>query len=80
MTHHLRERYLATAAAAALAIAMSAPGQAQTLPPPPADAPISAEAATAGYVVKNTGPGPLVALRYFGPDVHADLPTHGRQP
>lgn len=41
---------------------------------------ISAEAATAGYVVKNTGPGPLVALRYFGPDVHADLPTHGRQP
>ena len=38
---------------------------------------ISAEAATAGYEVANTGPGPLVALRYFGPDVHADLPMHG---
>ena len=40
---------------------------------------ISAEAATAGYVVENTGPGPLVALRYFGPDVHTDLPLHGRK-
>ncbi len=38
---------------------------------------ISAEAAAAGYEVVNTGPGPLVALRYFGPDVHADLPTIG---
>jgi hypothetical protein len=27
----------------------------------------------------NTGPGPLVSLRYFGPDVHADLPKSGRQ-
>jgi hypothetical protein len=39
---------------------------------------ISADAAAAGYVVENTGPGPLVALRYFGPDVHTDLPRHGR--
>jgi hypothetical protein len=40
---------------------------------------ISADAATAGYTVKNTGPGPLVSLRYFGPDVHSDLPMHGRK-
>ena len=40
---------------------------------------ISADAAAAGYVVENTGPGPLVALRYFGPDVHDDLPLHGRK-
>jgi len=40
---------------------------------------ISAEAAAAGYVVENTGPGPLVALRYFGPDVHDDLPMNGKQ-
>jgi hypothetical protein len=39
---------------------------------------ISAEAAAAGYTVENTGPGPLVALRYFGPDVHTDLPVNGR--
>ena len=39
---------------------------------------ISAEAAAAGYVVENTGPGPLVSLRYFGPDVHGDLPGNGR--
>ena len=39
---------------------------------------ISADAATAGYTVTNTGPGPLVSLRYFGPDVHSDLPMHGR--
>ena len=38
---------------------------------------ISAEAALAGYEVVNTGPGPLVALRYFGPDVHTDLPAIG---
>jgi hypothetical protein len=38
---------------------------------------ISADAATAGYTVENTGPGPLVSLRYFGPDVHPDLPKHG---
>jgi len=40
---------------------------------------ISADAAAAGYEVVNTGPGPLVALRYFGPDVHADLPASGRK-
>jgi hypothetical protein len=40
---------------------------------------ISADAAAAGYVVENTGPGPLVSLRYFGPDVHPDLPTNGRK-
>jgi len=40
---------------------------------------ISADAAAAGYVVENTGPGPFVALRYFGPDVHDDLPLHGRK-
>ena len=40
---------------------------------------ISATAAADGYEVVNTGPGPLVSLRYFGPDVHADLPKHGRK-
>jgi hypothetical protein len=40
---------------------------------------ISADAAAAGYTVENTGPGPLVSLRYFGPDVHADLPKHGKK-
>ncbi|MFM9194954.1 MAG: hypothetical protein ACKOWG_04265, partial [Planctomycetia bacterium] len=39
---------------------------------------ISADAAAAGYTVENTGPGPLVSLRYFGPDVHTDLPKHGK--
>ena len=40
---------------------------------------ITAEAAAAGFVVENTGTEPLVGLRYFGPDVHDDLPGHGRQ-
>jgi hypothetical protein len=40
---------------------------------------ISADAAAEGYVVENTGPGPLVSLRYFGPDVHPDLPKHGKK-
>ena len=40
---------------------------------------ISADSAAAGYVVENTGPGPLVSLRYFGPDVQSDLPKHGRR-
>jgi hypothetical protein len=40
---------------------------------------ISADAATAGYTVENTGPGPLVSLRYFGPDVHSNRPKHGRK-
>ncbi len=31
-----------------------------------------------GYPVENTDPESLVALRYFGPDVHEDLPMNGR--
>jgi hypothetical protein len=38
---------------------------------------ISHEAATRGVVVENTGSEPLVGLRYFGPDVHGNLPLHG---
>ncbi|MCC6507862.1 MAG: hypothetical protein IT423_02055 [Pirellulaceae bacterium] len=38
---------------------------------------ISHEAATQGVVIENTGAEPLVGLRYFGPDVHADLPANG---
>lgn len=38
---------------------------------------ISHEAATRGVVIENTGAEPLVGLRYFGPDVHADLPKNG---
>lgn len=38
---------------------------------------ISHEAAKAGVEVKNTGAEPLVGLRYFGPDVHANLPKVG---
>ena len=39
---------------------------------------ISAEAAAGGCAFENTNPEPLVALRYFGPDVHEDLPMNGR--
>jgi hypothetical protein len=35
---------------------------------------ITAEAAQAGVEIENTGGEPLVGLRYFGPDVHADMP------
>ena len=38
---------------------------------------ITYEAATAGFEVENTGSEPLVALRYFGPDVHDNLPEVG---
>jgi len=38
---------------------------------------ISHEAATAGVEVENTGSEPLVGLRYFGPDVHDNLPAVG---
>ena len=38
---------------------------------------ISHEAAIAGVVVENTGAEPLVGLRYFGPDVHDNLPAVG---
>ena len=38
---------------------------------------ITSETAQGGYEVENTGNGPLVSLRYFGPDVHRDLPQVG---
>lgn len=38
---------------------------------------ISHEAATRGVVIENTGAEPLVGLRYFGPDVHPNLPANG---
>jgi hypothetical protein len=38
---------------------------------------ITAEAAAAGVEVENTGSEPLVGLRYFGPDTHANLPKMG---
>ncbi|REJ94548.1 MAG: hypothetical protein DWQ35_08045 [Planctomycetota bacterium] len=38
---------------------------------------ITAEAATAGVEIENTGSEPLVSLRYFGPDVHASMPEVG---
>ncbi len=40
---------------------------------------ISHEAATRGVVIENTGSEPLVGLRYFGPDVHSNLPLHGKR-
>ena len=38
---------------------------------------ISEKRAKAGFEVKNTGPGPFVSLRYFGPDMHQNLPKVG---
>jgi hypothetical protein len=38
---------------------------------------ISAVAASAGVEIENTGTGPLVGLRYFGPDTHKNLPKAG---
>lgn len=38
---------------------------------------ITHEAATRGIEIENTGNEPLVGLRYFGPDVHANLPKIG---
>jgi hypothetical protein len=38
---------------------------------------ISYEAARAGVKIENTGSEPLVGLRYFGPDVHGNLPKIG---
>ena len=35
---------------------------------------VPAEAAAQGIALENTGTEPLVALRYFGPDVHEKLP------
>ena len=34
-------------------------------------------AATAGVQIENTGAEPLVGLRYFGPDVHDNMPNVG---
>lgn len=38
---------------------------------------ITHTAATAGVEIENTGTEPLVGLRYFGPNVHDDLPKAG---
>jgi hypothetical protein len=38
---------------------------------------VTAEAAQKGFVIENTGSDPLVALRYFGPDVHKEVPNIG---
>ncbi len=38
---------------------------------------VTATAARAGVTITNTGSEPLVILRYFGPDVHPDLPELG---
>ncbi|MBP7936950.1 MAG: hypothetical protein KA354_20090 [Phycisphaerae bacterium] len=38
---------------------------------------ITYEAATAGIEIENPGSEPLVGLRYFGPDVHANMPNVG---
>ena len=38
---------------------------------------ITADAATKGFVVENTGSEPLVSLRYFGPNVHKSVPNIG---
>jgi hypothetical protein len=38
---------------------------------------ITAEAARAGVEIENTGGEPLVGLRYFGPDVHKNMPRIG---
>jgi hypothetical protein len=38
---------------------------------------ITHEAAQRGVTVENTGSEPLVGLRYFGPDVHTNLPAVG---
>lgn len=38
---------------------------------------ITYEAAVAGVEIENSGSEPLVGLRYFGPDVHANMPNVG---
>jgi hypothetical protein len=38
---------------------------------------ITAQAAEQGVTVENTGSEPLVSLRYFGPDVHREIPEVG---
>ena len=39
---------------------------------------IMKEAAVDGYTVRSTGPGLPVALRYFGVDVHGEVPMNRR--
>ncbi len=38
---------------------------------------VTAQRASAGVTYRNTGTEPFVGLRYFGPDVHKDLPKVG---
>ena len=38
---------------------------------------ITADAADAGVEIENTGAEPLVGLRYFGPDIHGNMPDVG---
>lgn len=38
---------------------------------------VADERAKAGVAFKNTGTEPFVSLRYYGPDVHHDLPKVG---
>ncbi len=38
---------------------------------------MTANRASEGVLFHNTGSEPFVSLRYFGPDVHADLPAVG---
>jgi hypothetical protein len=38
---------------------------------------ITHEAAAAGVEIENSGSEPLVGLRYFGPNVHKELPKVG---
>jgi hypothetical protein len=38
---------------------------------------ITHEAAAAGVEIENTGAEPLVSLRYFGPNVHKNMPMIG---
>ena len=38
---------------------------------------VTAEAAAAGVTIENNGGEPLVALRYFGPDTHPNMPNVG---
>ena len=38
---------------------------------------ISHDAASRGVEIENTGSEPLVGLRYFGPDAHANMPLNG---
>ena len=45
--------------------------------PPVVEQKLEQRAAKAGVTFKNTGTEPFVSLRYYGPDVHSDLPAMG---